>query len=70
MKTFVYMYDDFCLSKMDIDYSEDFLVWVEALRPNQQFFSHVGKFSWVEPVLGNEDEVFCLRTQHCTPGEI
>ena len=56
------MYDDYRLS----DYSEDFLVWVEALCPNQQFFSHVGKFSWVEPVLSNEDEV----SQHCTPGEI
>ena len=26
-------------------------IWVEALRPSQQFFSHVGMFSWVEPVL-------------------
>ena len=26
---------------------KDFLVWVEALHPNQQFFSHVG----TEPLL-------------------
>ena len=31
-------------------------VWVKALHPSQQFFSHVGTFSGVEPVLGNEDE--------------
>ena len=23
------------------------LVWVDVLRPSQQFFSHVGIFSWV-----------------------
>ena len=34
------------------------------------FFSHVGMFFWVEPVLNNEDEVSCSGTQHCTPGEI
>ena len=34
-------------------------VWVEALRPSQQFFSHVGTFFWVEPVLNSEDEVSC-----------
>ena len=45
-------------------------VWVEALRPSQQLFSHVGTFSWVEPALSNEDEVSCSRTQHRTPGEI
>ena len=45
-------------------------VGVEALRPSQQFFSHIGTFSWVEPVLSNEDEVSCSRTQHCAPGEI
>ena len=47
-----------------------FVVWVEALHPSQQFFSHVVMFSWVEPVLSNEDEVSCSRTQHCAPGEI
>ena len=41
-----------------------------ALRPSQQFFSHVRMFSWVEPVLSNEDEVSCSRTQHHVPGEI
>ena len=45
-------------------------VWVEALIPSLQFFSHVGMFSWVEPVLSNEDEVSCSRTQHRAPGEI
>ena len=45
-------------------------VSVEALSPSQQFFSHVGTFSWVEPVLSNEDEVSCSRTQHGAPGEI
>ena len=39
-------------------------VWVEALRPSQQFFSHVRTFSSVELVLSNEDDVSCLRTQH------
>ena len=32
-------------------------VWVKALRLSQQFFSHVETFSWVEPVLSNEDDV-------------
>ena len=41
-----------------------FFVWVEALSPCQQFFSHVGTFSWVESVLSNEDEVSCSRTPH------
>ena len=41
-----------------------FFVWVDALHPSQQFFSHVGMFSWVEPVLSNEDEVSCSRTEH------
>ena len=45
-------------------------VWFKALRPSQPFFSHVGTFSWVEPVLSNEDEVSCSRTQHLAPGEI
>ena len=43
-------------------------VWVEALRPSQQSFSHVGTFSWIEPVLSNE--VSCSKTQHRAPGEI
>ena len=43
---------------------------VEALCPSQQFFSHVGTFSWVEPALSNEDEVSCSRTQHHAAGEI
>ena len=37
-------------------------VWVEALRPSEQFFSYVGTVSWVEPELSNEDEVSCSRT--------
>ena len=44
-------------------------LWVEALPPSQQFFSHVGTFSWVRPVLSNEDEVSFSRTQHRAPGE-
>ena len=32
-------------------------VWVVALRHSQQFFSHDGTFSWVDPVQSNEDEV-------------
>ena len=47
-----------------------FFVWVETLHPSQQFFSHFGAFSCVEPVLSNEDEVSCSRRQHRTPGEI
>ena len=50
-------------------------VWVEALHPSQQFFSHVRTFSRVEPVLNNEDEVSCLGTQHralvrCEPASL
>ena len=45
-------------------------VWVEALCPSLQFFSHVGTFSLVEPVLRNEDGVSCSMTQHGAPGEI
>ena len=44
-------------------------VWVEALRPSQ-LFSHVETFSWVEPVLRNEDEVSCSWTPHRAPNEI
>ena len=43
---------------------------VEALRPSQTFFSHARTFSWVEPVLSNEDAGSCSRTQNCAPGEI
>ena len=42
----------------------DFFVWIEALCPSQQFFSHVWTFSWVEPVPSNEEKVSCSRTQH------
>ena len=45
-------------------------VWVKDLCPSQQFFSHIGTFSWIEPVLSNEDEVSCSRTQYYTTGEI
>ena len=46
----------------------DFLfVWVEALCPSQQFFSHVGMLTSVELVLSNEDELSCSRTQHHAP---
>ena len=45
-------------------------VWVEALRPSQQFFKHVGTFSWVEPILSNSEKVSCSRTQHRAPSEI
>ena len=44
--------------------------WFEALRRSQQSFSHFGTFSWVEPVLSNEDKVSCSRTQHRASGEI
>ena len=42
----------------------------EAFRQRQQFFFHVGTLSWVEPVLSNEDELSCSRTQHPAPGRI
>ena len=46
-------------------------VWVEALHvPVNNFFSCVGKFSWVEPVLSNGYEVSCSRTQNHAPGDI
>ena len=50
--------------------SEDLFFGVEALRPSKQFFSHVNTFFCVEPVLSNEDEVSCSRTQHRATGEI
>ena len=37
---------------------------------SQSTICHVGMFSLVETVLSNEDEAFCSRTQHCSPGEI
>ena len=41
------------------------LVLFKALRPNQQFFSHVGTFSWVEPVQSSKsDEVLGSRIKH------
>ena len=41
-----------------------------AFRPGQQFFSHVGAYSCVEPVLSHEDELSCSRTHHCASGKI
>ena len=41
-----------------------FVCLVKALRAHQQFFSHVGTFSWVEPVLSNENE--CLAQGYNT----
>ena len=38
------------------------MVLVDALCPSQQFFSHVGTISWVEPVLSSEDK--CLTQGH------
>ena len=57
----------FCLNANTKDIN---IVWIEAFHPSQQFFSHVGMFSWVEPVLSNGDEVSCSRTQHLASGEI
>ena len=51
-------------------YKSLFFGWFEALRPSQQSFSHVGTFSWVAPVLSNEDKASCSRTQHLAPGGI
>ena len=46
-------------------------VWVEALHPSQStIFQYVRTIPWVEPVLSNEDEASCSRTQHRTHGEI
>ena len=47
-------------------------VEIGALRVNVQstFFSTVGMFSWVEPVLYCEDKVSCSSTQHFTDGGI
>ena len=42
------------------------LVRVKAFRPSQQFFSHVGTFSWGEPVLSNEDKVSLKDTKPCS----
>ena len=38
--------------------------------PVNIFCNYVGMFSWVEPLLSNECEVSCSRTQHCAPVEI
>ena len=32
--------------------------------------THIGTFSWVEPVLSNEDEVSSSRTKHCAPATL
>ena len=45
-------------------------VWIQALPPSQQFSSQVWTFLWVEPVISNEDEESCSRTQHWAPGEL
>ena len=47
-----------------VTHFQEFFVWVEVSQPGQQFFSHVGKFSWVDPILSNEDEVSCSGTHH------
>ena len=36
----------------------------DVLRPSQQSFSHVGAFSWVEPVLSNEDKVSLMALKY------
>ena len=36
------------------------IVFVYALHSSQQFVSHVGKFSWDEPVLNCENKVSCV----------
>ena len=71
------IHNAYCLScsfltpnQTSICYTCNCFVWVESLRPRQQFFSHIGMFSWVEPVLSNKNEMSCSRTQHRTPGEI
>ena len=46
------------------------IVWVEALRPSQQFYSNLGIISWVELVISNKDDVSCSRKQHYAPGEV
>ena len=49
--------------------SVEYLCLFEALRLGQHFPGHFGTASWAQPVLSNEDEVSCLRTQHRTPSE-
>ena len=43
------------------------IVLGNALHPSQQFFSHVGTFSWVEPAASNEDKSVLLKDTipHC-----
>lgn len=45
-------------------------VLVEVLRSIQKVLSHAGTFLWLEPVLGNEDDVSCSRTQQRALGRI
>ena len=51
-----------------------FLTFVAGLYvcvdPKRQFFSHVGTFSWVEPVLSRKIKLSCSRTQHSASGEV
>ena len=48
----------------------EFFFGLRLYVPVNKFFSRVGTFFWVEPVLSNVDEVSCSKTQHCAPGEI
>ena len=41
----------FQFGRPESNYFDVLFVWVEALCPSQQFFSQVGMFSKVEPVL-------------------
>ena len=43
--------EDFSIYGQSRQMNDCLFVWVEALRPSHQFFSHVRAFSWVEPVL-------------------
>ena len=45
-------------------YKNVWFVWVNALRSNQQYFSYIGMFSLVEPVLSSVDKVSSSKTEH------
>ena len=53
--------EDFSISGKSRQMNDCLFVWVEALRQSQQFFSHVGTFSWIEPVLL---KMMCLAQGH------
>ena len=45
--------------------SYNIFVSIDALRPNQRFYSFIKTLLFVEPVLSNENDVSYSRGQQC-----